>query len=153
MTDPTPHITAAELRILKVLWRSGPATVRDVKDALAAEGGEASAYTTVMTLMNQLAIKGALHVDKDRQPFVYKPAIRRDAVLSERLKQFLHTVFDGQAGELVLRLVEEGDLSPDDIKRIEAKIEQSEPQAQARGDLPSGPAEPRTRGARKGGRS
>lgn len=127
MQDPTPHITAAELRILKVLWRVGAATVRDVKDELAAEGGDAPAYTTVMTLMNQLAAKGALDVDRDRQPFMYKPAIHREAVLSDRLKHFLRTVFDGQAGELVLRLVEEGDLSPDDIRRIEARIESLEP--------------------------
>ena len=118
-----PHVTAAELRILKVLWRLGSGTVRDVKDELEKEGGEASAYTTVMTLMNQLAAKGGLDVDRDRQPFVYTPALPRDQVLGDRLKQFLATVFDGQAGELVLRLVEEAALSPEDLKRIEAKIE------------------------------
>ncbi len=128
MSDSTPHVTAAELRILKVLWRLGRGTVRDVKDALAAEGGEDPAYTTVMTLMNQLASKGALDVDKDRQPFVYVPAVGREAVLGDRLKQFLDTVFDGQAGELMLRLVEEAALSPDDIRRIEAKIEAREKQ-------------------------
>lgn len=128
MSESTPHVTAAELRILKVLWRLGRGTVRDVKEALAAEGGEDPAYTTVMTLMNQLASKGALAVDKDRQPYVYVPAVGREAVLGDRLKQFLDTVFDGQAGELVLRLVEEAALSPDDIRRIEAKIEAREKQ-------------------------
>lgn len=127
-----PHITAAELRILKVLWRLGSGTVRDVKAELEKEDGEASAYTTVMTLMNQLAAKGGLDVDKARQPFLYTPAVRRDQVLAERLEQFLHTVFDGQAGELVLRLVEEASLSPDDLRRIEAKIESREKQPSAK---------------------
>jgi predicted transcriptional regulator len=126
-----PHITAAELRILKVLWRLGNGTVRDVKDALERAGGESSAYTTVMTLMNQLAAKKALEVDRDRQPYVYKARLRREQVLRERLRQFLSTVFDGQAGELVLRLVEEAELSPEDLKRIEAKIEERERAAEA----------------------
>lgn len=126
MAKSTPHITTAELRILKVLWRIGSGTVRQVKAELVKEDGESSAYTTVMTLMNQLAAKGGLEVDKDRQPFVYTTALRREKVLGERLKQFLSTVFDGQAGELVLRLVDEAELSPDDLKRIEARIEQRE---------------------------
>lgn len=126
MGKALPHVTAAELKILKVLWRLGSGTVRDVKDELEKEEGETSAYTTVMTLMNQLAAKGGLEVDRDRQPFVYTPALPRDQVLGDRLKQFLATVFDGQAGELVLRLVEEAALSPEDLKRIEAKIESRE---------------------------
>lgn len=141
MGKALPHVTAAELRILKVLWRLGSGTVRDVKDELEKEGGEASAYTTVMTLMNQLASKGGLEVDRDRQPFVYKPALPRDQVLGDRLKQFLATVFDGQAGELVLRLVEEASLSQADLKRIEARIE-----AREKG------GSPKTRGSKEGGR-
>lgn len=121
-----PDITPAELRIMKILWRIGSATVGDVKNLLAAEGDDEPAYTTVMTMMKQLAEKGALAVDKARQPFVYKPAVRRDQVLTHRLLQFVHTVFDGQAGELVARLVEESQLSPDDLKRLEEKIEARE---------------------------
>jgi len=126
MPKSEPNVTAAELRILKVLWEIGPATVRTVKDQLSAESDDQPAYTTVMTLMNQLAQKGVLSVDRTRQPFVYQPAVRREQVLNQRLRQFLHTVFDGQAGELVLRLVEEADLSPEDLKRIEAGIEARE---------------------------
>jgi len=128
MGKKTPHITAAELRIMKILWDSGAGTVREVKEALAASGEDDPAYTTVMTLMNQLGTKGALDVDKSRQPFVYQPAVRREQVLSHRLRQFLQQVFDGQAGELVLRLVEEADLSPEELRRIEARIEQREAQ-------------------------
>ncbi|HEY3243766.1 MAG TPA: BlaI/MecI/CopY family transcriptional regulator [Phycisphaerae bacterium] len=133
MAKNLPHITEAELRIMKVLWQIGSGTVRDVKDRLAAEGGEPPAYTTVMTLLNSLAVKGALSVDRDRQPFVYRPALRREQVLRQRLKQFVQTVFDGQAGELVLRLVEDSDLSPDELRRIEAKIEAREQDSRKRG--------------------
>ncbi|MCK6484146.1 MAG: BlaI/MecI/CopY family transcriptional regulator [Phycisphaerae bacterium] len=140
MPNGMPDITPAELRIMKVIWRLGAGTVRDVRDALVRDGGDAPAYTTVMTLMNQLAAKCALHVDRERQPFVYRPAVRREKVLGYRLQQFLNTVFDGQAGELVLRLVEEADLSPEDLKRIEARIEQRE--QSERGGSPESREEP-----------
>ena len=126
MGETTPHITAAELRIMKILWRIGSGTVRQVLDELTAEGPDKPAYTTVMTMMKQLAEKEALDVDRARQPFVYTPAAERDDVLEDRLSKFLENVFDGQAGELVLRLVEEAELSPEDIRRIEAKIQKRE---------------------------
>jgi predicted transcriptional regulator len=126
MGKAIPHITAAELRIMKVLWRQEAGTVRQCLEALSAEEGDPPAYTTVMTMMTQLAEKGALSVDRERQPFVYTPAIRRDQVLRQRVSQFLQTVFDGQAEDLVLHLAEETDLSSEDLRRIEAKIKERE---------------------------
>ncbi len=126
MREQTPHITAGELRIMKVLWQRGSGTVRQTLAALPADEGSPPAYTTVMTMMKQLAEKGALHVDRERQPFVYTPAVRRDPVLRQRLTQFLQTVFDGRAEDLVLHLAEEADLSAADIRRIEAKIRKRE---------------------------
>ena len=140
MPSPTPHITAAELRVLKVLWGLGAGTVRQVLDALPAEGGERPAYTTIMTIMKQLAEKGGLTVDRERQPFVYAPAVRRDQVLGSRLAQFLQTVFDGQAEDLVLHLVEQTDLSPEDLHRIEERIRRRE-QAERQKRSPQDPAE------------
>ncbi len=132
-----PHITAAELRIMKVLWTIDSGTVRNVLDALPCDGDEPPAYTTVMTLMKQLAEKGALHADRERQPFVYTPAVRRDRVLGQRLTQFLQSVFDGQAEDLVLHLAKEAHLTAEDLRRIEGNIkkrEQAERQRKSRRD-------------------
>ncbi|MBI1853395.1 MAG: BlaI/MecI/CopY family transcriptional regulator [Planctomycetes bacterium] len=125
MRDRAKGITGAELKVLKILWRLGAGTVRDVKDALTSKAA-APAYTTVMTLMNQLAAKDFLLVDREREPFVYRPAVSREQVLRDRVQSFLRDVFDGQAGELVLRLVEDADLSADDLREIEAKIDARE---------------------------
>ena len=120
--ESTPHITGAELRIMKVLWDIEAGTVRQVLDRLPVEGTERPAYTTIMTMMKQLAEKGALRVDRERQPFVYSPDVPRESVLASRVTQFLHNVFDGQAADLVLHLAEFTDLSPSDLRRIEEKI-------------------------------
>lgn len=134
MARTIPRITEAELKVMKIFWRFGSGTVRDVLDRLAEAGEEKSAYTTIMTLMNQLAAKGALLVDRSRQPFVYRPALKRERVLTDRLHQFLQTVFDGQVSELVLYLADRGDLSPEDFRRLEDLIQQREEQSRRPGE-------------------
>ncbi len=126
MAKSGPHITAAELRIMKALWSLGSGTVRQVLDAWPEDGEDRPAYTTVMTMMKQLAEKGALDVDRSRQPFIYTPAVRRDQVMGQRVLEFLQNVFDGQAEDLVLHLADKADLSAEDLRRIEAKIQARE---------------------------
>lgn len=120
-----PDLTPAELRVMKALWELGPASVADVRAELSRRGHEV-AYTTVMTLLGRLAAKQAVQVDKAREPFVYKPAHRRESVLRDRLREFVREVFDGKADSLVLRLVEDESLSRADLAKIEKMISEAE---------------------------
>jgi predicted transcriptional regulator len=118
-------MTPAELRVMKALWELGKGSVSDVRAELQSRGNEL-AYTTVMTLLGRLATKGAVLVDKEREPFLYKPAFRRENVLAERLREFVRDVFDGQADSLVLRLVEDESLTREELQKIERKIAEAE---------------------------
>jgi predicted transcriptional regulator len=120
-----PEMTPAELRVMKALWELGRGSVADVRGELAGRGHEL-AYTTVMTLLGRLATKQAVVVDKAREPFVYKPAFRRESVLRERLRDFVKEVFDGRADSLVLGLVEDESLSREELRSIEKKIDEAE---------------------------
>lgn len=123
MTKPSPDLTPAEFNVMKVLWHLRRATVAEVRAELARKDGSDLAYTTVMTLLGRLAQKGAVVVDKAREPFVYKAAHRRESVLRDRLRAFLRDVFDGEADALVLRLVEDESLSLEELREIERRIE------------------------------
>jgi predicted transcriptional regulator len=118
-------MTPAELRVMKALWAIGKGSVSEVRAELAARGNDL-AYTTVMTLLGRLAAKNALSVDKTREPFVYKPAHRRESVLRDRLRDFVRDVFDGQADSLVLRLVEDESLTREELRDIERRIAEAE---------------------------
>ena len=121
----SPDLTHAELRVMKALWELDRGAVSDVRAELARRGQEL-AYTTVMTLLGRLATKGAVHVDKTREPFVYAPAFRRESVLRDRLRDFVREVFDGNADSLVLNLVENASLSRAELRAIERKIADAE---------------------------
>lgn len=118
-------LTPAEFNVLKALWQLGKGSVAEVRAELAARGSDL-AYTTVMTLLGRLAQKGAVAVDRTREPFVYKAAQRRESVLRDRLRDFVREVFDGEADALVMRLVEDETLSLSELKTIEKRVEAAE---------------------------
>ena len=125
MPPRCPEMTPAELRVMKALWAVGDATVAEVRAELLRRGQDL-AYTTVMTLLGRLATKNAVLVDKSREPFVYRPAHRRENVLRDRLREFVREVFDGQADSLVLNLVEDETLSRAELRAIERRIADAE---------------------------
>jgi predicted transcriptional regulator len=110
---------------MKALWEVGTGTVADVRGELGRRGNDL-AYTTVMTLLTRLAGKGAVAVDKAREPFVYRPAQRRESVLRDRLREFVREVFDGKADSLVLNLVEDESLTREELRAIEKRISEAE---------------------------
>lgn len=121
----SPDLSPAELRVMKALWAVEQGSVSDVRAELGRRGQDL-AYTTVMTLLGRLAVKGAVVVDKDREPFVYRAAHRRESVLRDRLRDFVRDVFDGEAQSLVLNLVEDSSLSRAELRAIERKIAEVE---------------------------
>jgi BlaI family transcriptional regulator, penicillinase repressor len=120
-----PELTAAELRVMKALWELEKASVHEVR-AVLAKRGQDLAYTTVMTLLGRLATKGAVTVDKAREPFIYTAAHRRELVLRDRLREFVREVFDGNADSLVLNLVENESLTREELRAIEQRIADAE---------------------------
>jgi BlaI family penicillinase repressor len=113
-------LAGQELEIMKVIWKLEQATVRDVYETLLKQ--RKIAYTTVMTMMKILEQKGYLKKsDKDRA-YVYRPARPQRQVINGMVKEFINRVFNGSAEPLLLHLVEEKGLSPEEISEIRRLI-------------------------------
>jgi|KBSSwiStaDraftv2_1062776.scaffolds.fasta_scaffold318141_2 BlaI family penicillinase repressor len=123
MARKIPPLTDAEFRLMKALWTLGSATVAEVRARVREDDGQDAAYTTVMTLLGRMQKKGAVSVDKRSEPFVYRPAVGKLPARRDRLRELLRLVFDGRAEELVLQLVEDEQLTEEDLRRIERKLE------------------------------
>jgi len=109
MRKREPTLTTQELAIMKVVWRLGPATVRDVYQALLED--RHIAYTTVMTMMNILETKGYLKKDRQERAYRYRPARAERIVISSMVREFVNRVFDGAPRPLLLHLVKDARLS------------------------------------------
>ena len=109
MRKPQPTLTTQELAIMKVVWRLGTATVRDVYEALLET--RRIAYTTVMTMMNILEAKGYLKKEKHDRAYRYRPARPERAVVGSMVREFVNRVFDGASRPLFVHLVEDAKLT------------------------------------------
>lgn len=118
-----PEIGPLELRLLRILWKRKFGTARQVLDDYNRKSDKEIKYTTVMTLLTRLSEKEILKVDRSRQPFLFAPAITREQMLKQRIGEFVEIFFDGQHMDLALRLVEEGPLSGEEIRKLEVCLE------------------------------
>jgi predicted transcriptional regulator len=125
MRKREPTLTAQELAIMKVVWRLGHATVRDVYEDLLA--GRHIAYTTVMTMMNILETKGYLKKEKHDRAYRYRPAKPERLVISSMVREFVNRVFDGAPRPLLVHLVKDNRLSPKERDELLKVIEETEP--------------------------
>ena len=114
---PSP-LTPIELEIMKVLWETGAGSVQQVQSALPGE----PAYTTVQTMLNILLRKGKVRrVLKDRA-YIYRPAVSRTDAAKTALRDLIDRMFSGSAENLVMGLVETKELTPEKLRKIEAKL-------------------------------
>ena len=87
-----------ELECLRALWTLESANVAQVREALL--GRHALAYTTVMTLLDRLARKGAAQRKKVGRYFVYTPAVDRETLRRAALVELVDHYFDGRENEM-----------------------------------------------------
>jgi len=114
----TTGLTNAEHRIMEVIWARGSATVAEVVDALKGK----DAYSTILTLMRILKIKGYLSTRKEGRAFVFTPRVDRDTAARKAVKQLLSKFFRGSPSELVLSFLREEEITAEDLDALKRKI-------------------------------
>lgn len=118
-------LTPAEWEIMDAIWTLGASpSVREVME-YAYPNGE-KAYTTIQTLMNLLEKKGLLTRKKIGLVNFYTPTKERDDMLRTETRSLISRVFRGSAPALANFLIDEEDLSLDDIKKIKKLLNEKE---------------------------
>jgi predicted transcriptional regulator len=90
--------TAAEADILAVLWRLGPATVREVHEALEKDCG----YNTTLTQMRLMTDKGLLVRSERFRSHVYEAAAPQNQMQTRIAGDLLQRIFAGSSKGLIL---------------------------------------------------
>ena len=116
MTRGTPVPSNAELEILRILWKEGPRTVREVHDALKHDRNVG--YTTVLKIMQVMAEKKLVTRDESERSHVYAAAVEEKSVKRRLVSDLLDKAFDGSAAQLVMQALSDKRASPEDLKKI-----------------------------------
>src|SRR6185369_162944 len=120
MKKATSTLTGQELEIMKVVWKLGTPTVRQVYEKMLER--RRVAYTTVMTMMNILEQKGYLKKRQGERAFVYTPSRPEKQVIRAMVREFVDRVFNGAAEPLLLHLVEDDQLTKEELDEIRKSI-------------------------------
>ena len=91
-----------EMMCLNALWEIQEGNVEDVRRVVAQN--RLLAYTTVLTLLDRLARRGAVSRRKEGRGFRYQPTVERDKLRRLALRQFLDYHFDGSEAKLKIFL-------------------------------------------------
>jgi BlaI family penicillinase repressor len=113
-------LTDQELEIMKIVWQRGSASVRDVYEELLKQ--RKIAYTTVMTMMGILEQKGQLRKTVSDRAYIYSPSQPQGEVVGSMVHDFLKRLFDGSAKPLLVHLVENRKISPEELDEIRALL-------------------------------
>ena len=99
--EPAPRrlLPPLELEVMKSLWDMENATVGQTQTHMRMT--RPLAYTTVLTLLDRLAKKGAVRREKRGRSYVYSPVLTRDDALDIALDRLVHDFFEDSPAQLV----------------------------------------------------
>src|SRR5687767_12159247 len=122
MPDDAIVPTHAELDILRVLWRKGPQTVRDVHQAVRRKRDVG--YTTVLKTLQVMTEKGLVSRDESARSHIYAPEIPESAVKRRLVSDLVDRVFDGSAAGLVVQALSAKRASADEVRQIRKLLDE-----------------------------
>ncbi|HEX9893858.1 MAG TPA: BlaI/MecI/CopY family transcriptional regulator [Gemmatimonadales bacterium] len=120
-----PALTDLQLAVMQVLWTRGEATVHAVHRSLT----QRLAPTTVATLLSRLEKRGLVTHRAEGRQYVYRAQVgeaevRRTVV--RRLRSLADRWFDGSVASVMVHLLGDRKVTPEELARIKQLIEAKE---------------------------
>jgi len=112
-----PKISEAEWEIMKLIWKSNPLTSEEIIHSLS----DAKIWSpqTIKTFITRLIKKGALGFERRGRTYYYYPLLSEAECVKSENDFFLKKVYNGALNMLLTRVLEEEDLSLEQIEELE----------------------------------
>ena len=118
---PEKRLTDLQMAVMEVLWQQEEATAAQVHDSL--QESRQLAFTTVATMLSRLDKYGLVTHRVEGRQYVYRPLLSRQQVCHRQLSTLIDRFFRGNPADLAYHLLDEGEVSPDDLERLLVLIE------------------------------
>ena len=119
-----PHISDAELEVMKIIWDQAPINTNAIVSQLASR--TAWSPKTIQTMLIRLEKKGVLAHTKEGRLYVYTPLVAKSDYLAQASSCFLDRFFDGAFSQLVASFIEQDRLTEEDLCQLRAILEQKQ---------------------------
>ena len=122
-------LTEAELRIMRILWARGESLVSDLVSAMPESAP--LAYTSVLTTVRILEQKGYVEHRQEGRAFLYSPCVAEHDASRSEVRHVLHRFFDNSREQLMLSLLGDGEITPEELQRLKDAIAEAEAAAES----------------------
>ncbi len=112
-----PDLTKAEFDILRIIWKSGKLSVREVHDQITATHDWV--YSTTKTMMDRMIRKQLLAREQFHGVFLYRPLISRPTGFTRFVQFFADRVLELDYGEVVSLFSKSKALNPEEMRELE----------------------------------
>jgi BlaI family penicillinase repressor len=120
----TPRISDAEWAVMEEVWQQHPVTALEVVQKLSPHRQWQD--QTIRTMLRRLIDKGALKYRAEGKVYYYEPAVSREQCVRVESRSFLKRVFGGAPKPLLVQMVQEADLSREDIAELKRLLTKKE---------------------------
>lgn len=124
-------LTPAELRLMKALWLRGESSVADL--VTATSGESPLAYTSVLTTIRILEKKGYVSHRQEGRAFLYSAAVAEHEAGRSEVRHVLQRFFGNSRERLLLSLLGDEELSPEELRRLKEAISRAPDDASGKG--------------------
>jgi predicted transcriptional regulator len=106
--------------MMNLCWRLGTATARQVHEQAVAR--KVREYRTIKTMLDRIAAKGYLKVEKVGPVRVYTPIVERSAAVKNAIEDFVVNVLDNSVAPVLVHLADTDRISDQDVERLKALV-------------------------------
>jgi predicted transcriptional regulator len=117
-----PKPTEAELELLRVLWENGPATVRELHEAISQQ--RSVGYTSVLKILQIMTEKGLVQREESAKAHIYRAAASQEDTQNQLLRDLSERLFSGSAAQLAMHALAMQPTSAEELEEIRNLIEQ-----------------------------
>lgn len=122
MRSDLPIPTESELEFLNVLWEKGPATVREVHEAIAQERD--LGYTTVLKIFQRMTEKGLVQREESGKAHTYRPTMTQQETQSQMLRDLSDRLFSGSSTQLAMHALSMKAPNAEELEDVRKILEQ-----------------------------
>jgi BlaI family penicillinase repressor len=118
--QPRKALSNLEHQLMEILWKNGPGTAEQIREALAPK--HVLKDSSVRTMLGRLEEKGYIKHKIEGKAFVYSGMEKAQSVAVRAVRQILDRFCDGSLEQLLVGLVENEVVDRAELEQLVRKI-------------------------------
>ena len=118
------RVTNSEWYVTSCLWEENPRTLMQLVPILKERVGWSK--STCATMVRRMAEKKLIGYKEEGKTKYFFPKVRKEEVVVQETRDFLQRIYDGSIGMMMSALVQQNDLSKEDIQELQEILKAAE---------------------------